>query len=150
MELEHKDYIYVSLQLLLFVAYIFNVEMIAIVNNNNITVIGVPILVIGVLTAVIALLQLNSNLSPFPTPKPNTTLIKNGVFKYIRHPIYSGIILITFGYGVYQDSLYKIIISILLFALFYFKSSYEEKRLQITFSDYTLYQKRSGRFFPKF
>lgn len=134
MELEHKDYIYVILQLLLFVAYILNVEMIAVFNNNNITFIGVPIVVIGVLTALIALLQLNTNLSPFPTPKPNTTLIKNGVFKYIRHPIYSGIILITFGYGVYQNSLYKIIISILLFVLFYFKSSYEEKRLQITLS----------------
>ena len=149
MQLEKKDYIYVGLQLLLFVAYILNVDLIDINTNRIITFIGITIAVIGLLTALIALMQLNTNLSPFPTPKSNTTLITNGVYKFVRHPIYTGIILITFGYGLYTDSLYKIVISIILYTLFYFKSSYEEKRLKTTFSDYEGYQKHAGRFFPK-
>jgi len=149
MQLEKKDYIYVCLQLLLFIAYIFNANLIDITTNLITNYIGLTITIIGVLTAIIALLQLNTNLSPFPTPKSNSSLITNGVYKFVRHPIYTGIILVTFGYGLYTDSPYKISISMLLYILFYFKSSYEEQRLKITFSDYTLYQKRSGRFFPK-
>lgn len=144
-----SDYMYVGLQLLLFVAYILNVDLIDINTNRVTNFIGISIAIIGVLTTLIALLQLNTNLSPFPSPKSNTTLITNGVYKFVRHPIYTGIILVTFGYGLYAYSLYKIIISVFLYTLFYFKSSYEEERLRTIFPDYELYQKINGRFFPK-
>jgi protein-S-isoprenylcysteine O-methyltransferase Ste14 len=111
---------------------------------------GLVTLIIGVLTVAIALLQLNINLSPFPSPKSNSSLIKTGLYKFIRHPIYTGIILTTFGYGLYTDSFYKILISIGLYILFYFKSEYEEERLTKKFTDYKIYKKSTGRFFPQF
>lgn len=149
MKLQRKDYIYVGLQLLLFMAYIFEIELVYIDNFRYVDVIGIILIISGVLTSLIALLQLNTNLSPFPTPKSNTELITTGIYKYVRHPIYTGIFLITFGYGFFTVSLYKIIISLLLYVLFYFKSSYEENRLDKVFSNYVLYRKKSGRFFPK-
>lgn len=149
MKIGRKDYVYVSLQLFLFVVYVQDISLIHINIHRIISFIGATIAVIGVLITLIAVLQQNTYLSPFPTPKSNASLITNGTYRFIRHPIYTGIILSTFGYGLYTDSLYRIIISLLLYLLFYFKSSYEEERLKIVFSDYASYCKKRGRFFPK-
>lgn len=110
--------------------------------------IGLLIAVFGGIIIILALLQLNKNLSPFPTPKNNTTLLQNGLYKYRRHPIYTGIILLFTGYSVFQNSFYKLGISLLLVILFYFKSNYEEQRLEQKFPDYKLYKNKTGKFFP--
>jgi protein-S-isoprenylcysteine O-methyltransferase Ste14 len=110
--------------------------------------IGLLIAVFGGMIIILALLQLNKNLSPFPTPKEDATLLQNGLYKYMRHPIYTGIILFLAGYGVYQNSLYKLLILLLLVILFYLKSNYEEQRLEQKFPDYKLYRNKTGRFFP--
>jgi len=110
--------------------------------------IGLFIAGFGGVIIILALFQLNKNLSPFPTPKNNTTLLQNGLYKYMRHPIYTGIILLFTGYSLYQNSFYKLGIALLLVILFYFKSNYEEQRLEQKFPDYKLYKNKTGKFFP--
>ena len=149
MRLEKKDYGFVGIQLALFILYLIDVKLLNIYIHEIINKAGLVVAIIGALIALIALLQLKTNLSPFPSPKSNTSLIQNGIYKFIRHPIYTGIILTTFGYGLFVGSFYKIIISIVLYILFIFKSRYEEERLELTFLNYKDYKKRSGRFFPK-
>jgi len=112
--------------------------------------IGVLMAVCGGIIITLALLQLNKNLSPFPTPKESASLLQNGLFKYMRHPIYTGIILLFTGYSVSQNSVYKLLISVFLVLLFYLKSNYEEQRLEQKFPDYKQYKKKTGRFFPWF
>lgn len=112
--------------------------------------IGLILSFFGGLIILLALLQLNKNLSPFPTPKNNSTLLENGLYKYTRHPIYSGIILLFIGFSVYQNSWYKLLISLLLVILFYLKSVYEEQRLEQKFPEYKNYKTKTGRFFPWF
>lgn len=106
--------------------------------------------IVGALLIFLAFIQLNKNLSPFPSPKSNANLITSGVFKYIRHPIYTGIFLLAIGLGLYFNSGFKIIVAILLLLLFYFKSNYEEKQLLLKFPKYKKYRQATGRFFPKF
>jgi len=150
MKLKLKDYFFVGIQFLLFAIYLFNFELLEFKFPDSLSIPFLIISTIGFLIIAIAILQLNKNLSPFPTPKSNSELIQTGLYKYIRHPIYTGIILMTFGYGFYVNSLFKIFISVALLILFYFKSSYEEKMLQNKFSDYSEYKKTTGRFFYKF
>ncbi len=106
-------------------------------------------MIVGLILLFAALGQIGFKISPFPRPKENTVLISWGVFGIVRHPIYSGIILFAVGMGLYQEDLYKLFISFLLFVLFYFKSSYEERNMRKFFPEYKDYQKRVGRFFPK-
>lgn len=106
-------------------------------------------MILGIIIVLLAILQLHKNLSPFPSPKTNSELITVGLYKYIRHPIYTGIIVITIGYGLYTDSVYKILIALGLSILFYFKSKYEEQQLSIAFKSYKNYKKATGRFFPR-
>jgi len=149
MKLENKDYMFVGLQGLLFVAYLLNVNLFQINISKVIYIIGICIAITGALVALIALSQLNTNLSPFPSPKSNISLITNGIYKYSRHPIYTGILGILLGYGLYAGSGYKIFITIMLLVLFYYKSKYEEKKLSSMFSKYPEYMKTTGMFLPK-
>lgn len=104
--------------------------------------------VCGLLIIALAMLQLNHNLTPFPTPKENGILIQSGLYKFVRHPIYSGIIVGAIGFGFALGSGWKIGIGAALWLLFFVKSTYEEKLLVTQYADYEAYQKRTGRFFP--
>ncbi len=147
MKKNYKDYLFVSIQFILFFCFIFDFDL-SMNLGFAIQKIGLFIAVFGGIIIILALLQLNKNLSPFPTPKNNTTLLQNGLYKYIRHPIYTGIILLFTGYSLSQNSFYKLGISLLLVVLFYFKSNYEELRLEQKFPDYKLYKSKTGKFFP--
>ena len=142
------DYLFTGTQLLLFLAYIFDVQLWALNIPAWLSYVGMIMAALGIILAFIALIQIRKSLSPFPTPLPNAQLITRGIFKYIRHPIYSGIILAGLGYALYTDSLYRAFITALLYVLFYFKSRYEEKLLGQKFPDYQDYQKATGRFWP--
>lgn len=147
MKKNYKDYLFVSIQFILFFCFIFDFNW-SLKLGLAIQKTGLLLAIFGATIIILALLQLNKNLSPFPTPKKNTALLQNGLFKYIRHPIYTGIILFFTGYSVYQNSFYKLAISMLLLVLFYFKSNYEEQRLEQKFPDYKLYKSKTGKFFP--
>lgn len=143
------DILFVLLQFILFVAFVFDVGSLRIYFPEWLFWIGVVLLILGALTTLIAVLQLNLHLSPFPSPLPGSKLIVTGVYKFIRHPIYTGIITVFFGYAIIADSGYKLLVALILTVLFYFKSKYEEKRLIDLFPDYLEYKKKSGRFFPR-
>ena len=143
-----KDILFVSIQLLFFVCYFIPLFTFSFQTNHFFKYAALASAIIGLLIIAIAVLQLNKNLTPFPTPKENGTLIKNGLYKFVRHPIYSGIILTALGFGFYHGSIWKISIGIILWILFFFKSKYEEKMLFKHFADYETYQKATHRFFP--
>ncbi|MCL6462630.1 Protein-S-isoprenylcysteine O-methyltransferase Ste14 [Flavobacterium micromati] len=143
-----KDYLFVSIQFLLFGLYAFDFlphfELPQIIKY-----IGLIVSITGFIILALSVLQLNKNLTVFPTPKSDSELITFGMYKFSRHPIYTGLILFTFGYAFYKVSWLKLVISLSLFLLFYFKTNYEEQQLLQKFTDYKEYKKKINRFFPK-
>ncbi|NND62436.1 MAG: isoprenylcysteine carboxylmethyltransferase family protein [Flavobacteriaceae bacterium] len=144
-----KDFFYVLLQFTLFALYIINwnlgdLHLLGWIKTVFITLTG-----FGLLVILFGIINLNENLSPFPTPKRNATLISHGIYKYVRHPIYSGLIISMFSYALVSESIFRIISATLLLLVFYFKSDYEEKKLVERFDEYDDYKKVTGRFFPK-
>ncbi len=143
-----KDFVFVGIQF--FLLAIFFVDFTN-SSTNEITFLKYPGLVIsisGFLIILIAILQLNKNLTPFPTPIEKGNLIRTGLYKYVRHPIYTGIFLAALGMGLFNTSLWQISIATILLILFYFKSNYEEAMLIEKYKDYKVYKKTTGRFFP--
>lgn len=148
MRVPKKDLMFVSTQFILFALYLFDF-LLRFSIPYWLIMTGVFVALIGVTVLIFSLLQLNKNVSPFPTPKSDSELRTTGLYAFIRHPIYTGILLIAFGYSVYQTSSWKLVVAVCLLILFYFKSEYEERLLIKRFKEYKNYQKRTGRFFMK-
>ncbi len=143
------DYIYIFIQLLLFILWLKPPISIGFQATSVLPLDGILLTVIGVLIILIGLVQLNTNLTPFPTPNTGSKLVSKGVYGFIRHPIYTGIILGAIGLAINTNSLSRLIIGFSLWILFEFKARYEEKRLLEKFPEYEAYMGKTGRFFPK-
>lgn len=145
-----KDMIYVVIQLILFVLFFLPVTG----QEDKYSIYyfklaGFIISTSGSIVLCVSLVQLKINFTPFPSPKKSGTLIQSGLYKFIRHPIYTGILLLALGISMYQGSAWKFAVTVALQILFYFKSEYEEKLLTNKFKKYKDYKLNTGRFFPR-
>lgn len=148
MKVSGKDISFVSIQFILFFIYTFDFfEVLEF--SKELKTAGAVMVILGISIIITALFQLRRSLSPFPTPKNNGKLCTSGLYALVRHPIYTGIIISGLGYGLYQGSLTKLVVSILLFIVFDFKSRYEEELLINKYEDYPSYQSKTGRLLPK-
>ena len=147
---KQTDYLFVFIQLILFAIYFLIPVEKSYTDINYYTYFGTVILFIGVFLIMAALIKLNKNISALPTPVTNAQLITTGVFKFIRHPIYTGIFLSGLGYGLFMEDIGKVLLSLILLLFFDMKSNYEEEKLKEKFPGYTLYQNRTGKFTPPF
>jgi protein-S-isoprenylcysteine O-methyltransferase Ste14 len=150
MAVPQKDKILVAVQILLLLVWIIPVEAWNFELSENLQKLGLGGAVVGFVLVLIAFFQMNTSLSPFPSPRKSAKLVTSGVFAFARHPIYSGVIFMALGLSVWFGSGYKLVINLLLYIFFYFKSRYEEKLLLQVFPEYAIYRRNTGRFFPKF
>jgi len=78
-----------------------------------------------------------------------TGLIDKGIFKYIRHPLYSSLIFLTWGIFLKNSTIELLTIAILSTIFLYLTAIFEEKECLIYFGDkYMYYMRRSKRFIP--
>lgn len=146
-----KDIAFVLIQFVLFALYVIDYNIFgADFEIQNWLKIGSIVLgFIGAVVITFGIINLNDNLTPFPTPRRNSILISGGIYKYIRHPIYTGIILLFVAYALFSGSVGRVVITGILTLVFYYKSELEEKLLIERFPRYSDYKVATGRFFPK-
>ena len=148
MKRNQKDIFFVGVQLILFVIYLFRIAKIDFNVPGWLQYIGVLLSVCGVIISLMAMLTLNKNLSPYPTPKESAELIQTGIYQFIRHPIYTGILFFTFGFSLWSENTLRLLIFFALLILFRFKAAYEEKLLEYKFQNYADYKEKTGMFLP--
>lgn len=85
---------------------------------------------------------LGRNLVPMPDPVADGSLIEEGPYRYMRHPIYTAIILMFSGVSLLASSWLGAAGTVGLYALFADKSAYEEGLLRIVYPGYADYVKR--------
>jgi protein-S-isoprenylcysteine O-methyltransferase Ste14 len=77
-------------------------------------------------------------------------VISSGVFRIVRHPIYTGAILFYLGAILTTLSLASAAFSLLIILFYIFICKYEERILTEAFGDdYLEYKKKTGMLFPK-
>ncbi|MFN2139711.1 MAG: methyltransferase family protein [Candidatus Promineifilaceae bacterium] len=111
-------------------------------------VLGVLLIGLGGALAFAGLVNLGRNLAVVPYPKEDASLVEYGAYKIVRHPIYSGVILGAFGWGLVMNSLPTLLLAAILFLFFDIKSRREEKWLGRKFEDYSDYQQRVHKLVP--
>lgn len=109
---------------------------------------GSVLLVFGGLLALAGATKLGANLTPLPYPKDEAVLIETGPYRLVRHPIYGGVILMAFGWGLGVNSWLTLGYALLLFIFLDIKSRREEQWLREKFPGYAGYQKRVRKLIP--
>jgi len=100
--------------------------------------------------AVWARAYLGRNWSGNVTVKVDHQLIRTGPYRWVRHPIYSGMIVAMIGTALDKRQVRCMIAVVLLYAGFKIKSRIEERTMMKTFGpDYDAYSRSTGAIVPK-
>jgi protein-S-isoprenylcysteine O-methyltransferase Ste14 len=102
----------------------------------------------GGLLGLAGLLHLGANLTPLPHPKDDATLVETGAYSVVRHPIYSGLIMAAFGWGLIVAGPFTLGYALILLIFFDVKSRREERWLAAKFPGYGAYQGRVKKLIP--
>jgi protein-S-isoprenylcysteine O-methyltransferase Ste14 len=103
----------------------------------------------GVVLAGAAGLRLGTALTPLPIPKDGADLVTSGLYRWVRHPIYTGVLLAAVGLVIWGASLAHIIGLVALYVILFAKSVGEEKMLAERHDGYAGYALTTGRLVPR-
>lgn len=88
------------------------------------------------------------NFSVFPEIKNRANLITGGPYRYMRHPMYTALILLMAGIAIYNGHEANYLGLVLVIIAVFGKSSLEERYLLEKFPNYAEYRARTRRFIP--
>ena len=104
--------------------------------------------VIDVRPAVWARLHLGRNWGMPMTQRAEPELVTSGPYRFVRHPIYTGLLIAILGTALVNNLLGLIVVAVLI-AYFYFCGIVEERNLAVTFPDtYPEYKRRTKMLIP--
>ena len=111
---------------------------------------GVTVTLAGFGLAIWARIHLGRNWSSAVTSKVGHELIRSGPYRWVRHPIYSGLLFALFGTALVRQQVGGLFALALVYIAWKIKSRLEERMLISTFgSEYTAYASATGALFPR-
>ena len=116
---------------------------------DRLRLVGFAIFFLGLFTAVIGRLQRGKNWIDLEDYQilSNQSLVISGIYRYIRHPIYTGDILLLLGLELALNS--WLVLGVAIPVLISWRQALaEESLLSIAFPDYPSYCKNTKRFIP--
>lgn len=88
------------------------------------------------------------NFNITPDIKEDSLLIKKGAYKYIRHPMYSSVLLIILGVALTNINIINTLLFIALIIVLYLKAKREETLWSKESEDYKEYKSKTKMFVP--
>jgi len=110
--------------------------------------VGGLLMAAGGIFALYGAFSLGHNLTPLPRPKEEAQLVEDGAYRYVRHPIYCGILFMACGWGFIARSWLTLAYATIVFLFLDVKSRREERWLEEKFPTYPAYKKRVRKLIP--
>jgi 2-amino-4-hydroxy-6-hydroxymethyldihydropteridine diphosphokinase len=101
---------------------------------------GLLPMAVGVSMTLAAVPTLGPGLTPFPAPTSSGRLTTTGPYRWVRHPMYGGILLVVLGASVLGGSWAASGAAVILGIFFYLKGGHEERFLRIAYPGYGDYR----------
>ena len=89
--------------------------------------VGIAMMVLGVGLIVSGVVALGRNLAAVPRPKQGATLVERGPYRIVRHPMYTGAILIAFGWAFAVSGSLSLVYAFMVVAFLAIKTAREER-----------------------
>lgn len=111
--------------------------------------VGAAIYTLGLVMAILGRVQLGENWSDIETARvlSQQSVVSRGIYRYIRHPIYVGDLLLVTGLELSLNS-WLVLGVILLMPVVIWKALREEEMLKATLPGYAEYCRQTRRFIP--
>ena len=118
------------------------------VHSPILGVIGAVLFVCGIALAIWARIYLGRNWGMPMTQRVEPELVTSGPYRFVRHPIYSGLLLALMGTALATNFL-GLAIAVILGAYFYYAATVEERNLVATFpTAYPAYREHTKKLIP--
>ena len=109
---------------------------------------GIVLIGLGVALAAAGILRQRRQLTALPRPMDDAELADDGPYALVRHPMYGGIVLASFGWALATASAVSLVLAVAILVFFDLKSRREEAWLRERFADYAAYGERTRRLIP--
>lgn len=110
---------------------------------------GIMAEALGVFMGLLAIYNMGiGNFNISPRTKQHAKLVTHGIYKYIRHPMYSAQLIALLPLIIEFDNWYRTGAYLLLLIVLLLKIRYEEAHLTQQFDTYANYAKKSKRLIP--
>ncbi len=109
---------------------------------------GFVLVTLGAVFGIAGVVALKTNRTPFPKPCEGSSLVQSGIYAWVRHPLYTSVILASLGWALVWQSLPALLVAAALVPFFNAKARREERWLREMFPGYASYEKRVKRFLP--
>jgi protein-S-isoprenylcysteine O-methyltransferase Ste14 len=94
--------------------------------------------------------SLDLNLTDTVVTRRAHTLVVHGPYRWIRHPLYDAVLLITVGFALAAATWFVLATGLAVFGLLALRTRIEERKLVERFGeDYRQYMRRTGRYLPR-
>jgi protein-S-isoprenylcysteine O-methyltransferase Ste14 len=103
---------------------------------------------IGLLVIGIGLVHLGRSATPLPTPVQDGELRSTGLYRFVRHPIYTGVMAFALGSAIPSGSIGVAAAAAALVIWLAIKARWEERRLGARYPGFSAYADRTPRFIP--
>jgi len=104
---------------------------------------------LGFAVMIVASLGLGRGLTPTPMPTSSGSLTTTGAYRWVRHPIYTGVLAIVIAMTMQSGDWISLIIGVSAFVFFTIKAQWEERRLSERYPGYPDYAAITPRFLPR-
>lgn len=135
--------------ILVFLQFILAGYLLGSTTWNEIQFIAVVFLIVSIFIIAWAGFSMRkSKLQIFPEPAEQAKLITNGPYHFVRHPMYSAVLVACLGLLIQHFSWVRLGTFIFLFLVLNSKLLWEEKMLTAKFENYKAYILRTNRLIP--
>jgi protein-S-isoprenylcysteine O-methyltransferase Ste14 len=116
--------------------------------SRPVRVLGVALALGGVVLCVWGVRALGPAMTALPEPRADAPVATRGPYRWIRHPIYSGVVALGLGVSMARETAAGVVLTVVLAILFDRKARYEERLLaqDPAYADYR--QRTRRRFVP--
>jgi len=109
---------------------------------------GLFLLLVSAFCALAGVVALGRNLTPFPKPLAKAQLVQRGIYRWLRHPLYTAVMCGAAGWSLLRQSWPALVVSLGLVVFLDAKARREERWLRQQFPEYADYARRVRRFVP--
>jgi protein-S-isoprenylcysteine O-methyltransferase Ste14 len=117
-------------------------------SSSGAAIAGAALCLLGLLLMLAAFVSLRAVIQIAPEPKAGGHLVTSGPYRWLRHPIYTGMLLLFIGLILRKPTLLIAIAAATVVVLLFVKAEFEERMLQERYPEYLQYKRRSWGIVP--